>query len=231
MEQRSSAGHTPPRASRFAPFPLWALLAGGLMLPSWPRVAWSVARVAGHEAARLLGRPAASCLAPRTLPHSSWSAGVSPRGHRGSSVRFPSHHRSHRRVSRQRTSRPRRLPTRRPNVDFSSTKVNRSRDPLVFAATGGFGCVQFRGGLSAGRAGWSLSARVDRFRRTLRLWVTARQVDATNEYDVEDHDYFATIGEVPPGRYRLLVSHVYVPWEEEVAMSGIDIFERYVVVT
>jgi hypothetical protein len=91
--------------------------------------------------------------------------------------------------------------------------------------------VQFRAGLSAGRTGWILSARAERFRKNLHLWVTARQTDATDVHDVEDHDYLATIPGLPPGRYRLLVSHVYVRWDEEFGASAIDVFQHDLVVT
>src|SRR5262245_25359020 len=119
---------------------------------------------------------------------------------------------------------------RLPSLDFISTKSSLRSTPSRFDVTGGEGQVVVRGELSAGRVGWSLSGRVRRHRRMLHLWVTARQVDATDGWEVEDHRYVATLGDLPPGRYRLRVSHVYIPWGQENDYPIPEVFDQTVMV-
>jgi hypothetical protein len=132
---------------------------------------------------------------------------------------------------RPRTRRVKRAPVRRPTVKLESCLAVRQEQPLIFAISAGSGEVKVRGGLSAGGTGWVVNAQVSRFRRTLRIWITARQDQQGGDGDVEDHDYLVTVGGLTPGRYRVRISHLYRPRREERVGSAIDVYEHHVVVT
>jgi hypothetical protein len=132
---------------------------------------------------------------------------------------------------RWRARRVKRAPTRRPTIEFESCLAVRRDQPLILAISAGAGKVRARGGLSAGGTGWVVSAQVSRFRRTLRIWVTARQDAQGRDAGMEDHDYLATVGGLTPGRYRVRISHLYRARREERVGAALDIYEQYVVVT
>lgn len=115
---------------------------------------------------------------------------------------------------------------RPPPLTFSSARV-RTPEATRFEVQGGTGRIELRGGLSAGSAGWELSAAARWHRRVINVYVTARQAEPNPARDVEDHGYVATL-EVPPGWYHLRLNHVYIFADSVTPTPGLAIYERSV---
>lgn len=82
-------------------------------------------------------------------------------------------------------------------------------DDGSLTVVGGEGCIFVRGSLSAGRSGWRLNATALRHRRRILFQVVALPADDHIDYGLEDFAYEAALLNVPPGRYRLRVNHIY----------------------
>lgn len=79
----------------------------------------------------------------------------------------------------------------------------------ALTVAGGERRIVVQGSLSAGRAGWRLSATALRHRRRILLQVVALPADDHIDYGLEDFAYEAELLDVPPGRYRVRINHIY----------------------
>ncbi len=93
-------------------------------------------------------------------------------------------------------------------LDFLALRLDAPPGPPAFEVEGGAHTVVVRGRLSAGSTGWQLSANASRHRRRITLHVLAQR-RAGLPGGVEDHAYVATLRDVPPGRYRVRLQHVF----------------------
>jgi hypothetical protein len=84
-------------------------------------------------------------------------------------------------------------------------------DSPAFSARTEPGAIRVRGHLSTGTRGWVLRAGADRRRTTITLRVTAVEHQPVRAPDLEFHRYEAVIPVWRSGRYRLRVTHAYLP--------------------
>jgi hypothetical protein len=113
---------------------------------------------------------------------------------------------------------------RPPPLSFTSAVLSEVSE-RCFEVRGGEGRIELRGSLSAGSAGWELSASARWYRKVINVYVTARQVDERSGEAIEDHGYAATL-EVPPGRYHLRLNHIYLFATGHPPTSGLPMYER-----
>lgn len=81
----------------------------------------------------------------------------------------------------------------------------------TFSANPEPGAIRVRGHLSTGTRGWVLRAEAGRRRTTITLRVTAVEAEPIRSPDLEFHRYEAVIPVWRPGRFRLRVTHSYLP--------------------
>lgn len=125
------------------------------------------------------------------------------------------------------TSTPQDRRARQPKLSFSYERTE-SDGNEQFEVTPSPSGLRFRGALSAGSTGWTLTARARRHRRTLYVYVTARSGEPDSPGGLEDHRYEVDISDVRPGRYALCVHHVFILPNTTRMPDAVKVFERNV---
>jgi hypothetical protein len=94
------------------------------------------------------------------------------------------------------------------STDFHSETAPQGIERPSFAAVGGAGTVEVRGSLSTGMGRWALSAYATRHRQKINVQVIATLEGTEGRANLEQHNYLATVRNIPAGRYWVRVNHV-----------------------